>query len=130
MTATAQSRPRPGLRVGIDLVQISRIEESVRAFGERFLRRVFTVDELAYANAAPACTGERLAARFAAKEAAKKALGLDGVGWTDIEVRRAADGACEIALHGAADLASGGCHTALSMSHDGNQATAVVIAYE
>ena len=125
-----ESPPTPGLRVGIDLVQISRIEESVQAFGERFLRRVFTTDELAYAIAAPACTGERLAARFAAKEAAKKALGLDGVAWTDIEVRRAAGGACQLALHGAASRASAGCRTALSMSHDGNQATAVVIAYE
>ena len=126
----AESRSMPSLRVGIDLVQISRIEESIRAFGERFLRRVFTAGELAYARSAPASTSERLAARFAAKEAAKKALGLDGVGWTDIEILRAADGACQLALHGAAGGVAGTCRTALSMSHDGNQATAVVIAYE
>lgn len=102
----------------------------MRAFGERFLRRIFTADELGYACSAPACTSERLAVRFAAKEAAKKALGLDGVGWKDIEVRRAANGACHLALHGAARGAEGAGSTALSMSHDGNQATAVVIAYE
>ena len=112
------------LRVGIDLVQVSRIAESVQTFGERFLTRVYTDRELAYARAHP----ERLAARFAAKEAAKKALGLDGVAWRDLEVMRAESGACELALHGAARAAAGTASLALSMSHEGDFATAVVIA--
>jgi len=118
------------LRVGIDLVQISRIAGSLEAFGERFLRRVFTAGEIAYARANPARMVERLAARFAAKEAAKKALDLDGVGWVDLEVARADTGACSLVLHRAARAAAGARELALSMSHEGDHATAVVIAYE
>ena len=120
---TAMSR----LRVGIDLVQISRIAGSVESFGDRFLRRIFTTREVAYA----AGEAERLAARFAAKEAAKKALNLDGVGWAEIEVVRAPGGELELCLHGAARAAAdalGVDDVALSMSHEGDYATAVVIA--
>ncbi len=120
------SPPRPG--VGIDLVRISSIRESIESFGEKFMRRLFTPDEIAYACSAPGCTAERLAARFAAKEAARKALRLDGVGWRDIEVRRLPDGACELLLHGAARTAAQGRTFALSMSHDGDHATAIVIS--
>lgn len=114
------------LRVGIDLVQVSRIAASLEAFGERFLARVFTPGELAYARDKP----ESLASRFAAKEAVKKALELDGVGWTDIEVVRRASGACEVALHGEARTAAAalGAELALSMSHEGDFATAMVVA--
>ena len=89
------------LRVGIDLVQVSRIEESLARFGDRFLQRVFTSDEIAYATSATPHTASRLAARFAAKEATIKALGLveHASPWRDIEVRRAASGACAIELH-------------------------------
>jgi holo-[acyl-carrier protein] synthase len=114
------------LSVGIDLVQVSRIAGSVAAFGEKFLARVFTDGELAYARR----DCEKLAARFAAKEAAKKALRLDGVGWRDLEVVRDDSGACELVLHGAAREAANGRMLALSMSHEGDHATAVVIAYE
>ena len=81
------------MKVGIDLVDVSRIAASIDAFGERFLRRVFTEGEIAYARSAPALTAERLAARFAAKEAAKKALELEGVAWRDLEVARSPNGA-------------------------------------
>jgi len=50
---------RSRLRVGIDLVMISRVEESLARFGDRFLRRVFTAGEIAYATASPALTAER-----------------------------------------------------------------------
>lgn len=120
------------LRVGIDLVQISRITESVERFGERFLRRVFTDGEIAYATAAPGRASERLAARFAAKEATMKALGLvEELGdWRNIEVLRLPSGACDLVLHGgvgeaAARLGAGAF--ALSMTHEGDYATAVVI---
>ena len=119
-------------RVGIDLVQVSRITESLERFGERFLRRIFTSDEVAYATAAPAHTSARLAARFAAKEATIKALAMaqHPGGWRDIEVRRSPSGACDIALHGAVLAAAdrmGATSFALSLSHDGDYATAVVI---
>lgn len=115
------------LRVGIDLVHVGRIAESLASFGERFLRRVFTPAEVAYANG----VAERLAARFAAKEAAKKALELDGVAWHDIEVVRRPSGAVELRLHGAARAAAeaiGAHELAVSMSHEGELATAVVVA--
>lgn len=113
------------LRVGIDLVRVSRIAESLELFGERFLRRVFTDAEVAYATAAPALTAERLAARFAAKEAAMKALGLSGVGFRDIEVRSGEAGP-ELCLHGPAARARG-AELAVSLSHEGDFATAIVV---
>jgi holo-[acyl-carrier protein] synthase len=122
------SRPR-GLRVGIDLVQVSRIADSLERFGQRFTERLFTSAELAYAASAPELTCERLAARFAAKEAAKKALGLtDGIAWRHIEVARTPSGACELVLHGPAADHAGPCTLAVSLSHEGDYATAVVVA--
>jgi len=117
------------MRVGIDLVQVSRIAGSIESFGDRFVRRIFTAHEAAVAGG----EAERLAARFAAKEAAKKALNLDGVGYAEIEVVRLPGGEPELRLHGAARAAGEalGIHElALSMSHEGDYATAVVVAEE
>ena len=119
--------------MGIDIVQISRIADSLERFGERFLRRLFTADEIQYATETSDLAPERLAARFAAKEAAMKAfdLGNQGVDWREIEVRKLPGGACSLQLHGkAAALAhrGGTDEIALSLSHDGDYATAVVTA--
>ena len=79
---------------GIDIAEVPRIAESIQRFGDRFLRRVFTEDEIRYCDA-KANRAERYAARFAAKEAAMKALGTGwshGVRWRDLEVRRAVAG--------------------------------------
>jgi holo-[acyl-carrier protein] synthase len=118
------------MSVGIDLVRVSRIAESLDSFGDRFLTRVFTDGEIAYATGSPAHTAERLAARFAAKEAAIKALDLSEVGmsWRDIEVTRAPSGRCALALHGAARAAAGAVALSVSLSHEGDYATAVVLA--
>jgi holo-[acyl-carrier protein] synthase len=121
------------LRTGIDVVEIGRIDESLQRFGTRFMRRLFRDDEIAYALSADGQVSQRLAARFAAKEAAIKAFGLSetGVAWRDIEVRRQPDGACSLALHGrAAERATelGVSEIALSLSHDGDYAAAVVTA--
>ncbi len=123
----------PALRIGVDIARISTIEATLAAFGEHFLRRIFSDDEAAYSLQVPALAGQRLAARFAAKEAAMKAFGLSeaGIGWRDIEVRRAADGSCTLALHGVAGAvaAKAGCgQVAVSLSHDGDYATAMVAA--
>ena len=126
----SQSTPRTRLRVGIDLVQVSRVAESMNHFGERFLRRVFTDAEIAYATSAPDLSPMRLAARFAAKEAAKKALGLEGIGWRQIEVQRGPTGAVELVLHGnAAATAPERDELAVSLSHEGDYATAVVVTH-
>jgi holo-[acyl-carrier protein] synthase len=123
----------PRISVGIDLVRVSRVAESVARFGDRFLHRVFTEGEIAYANTSPALASERLAARFAAKEAAIKALDLAelGVTWRSIEVEREPRGKCRLVLHGparkAAD-AAGVNELSISLSHEGDYATAVVLA--
>jgi len=121
------------VRVGIDLVQVSRIAESLDKFGDRFLQRIFTEREIAYSTEAPTQISERLAARFAAKEATFKALGMNDhpMNWRDIEVERSSSGACDIALHGAMSAAArsrGIEELAVSLSHEGDFATAVVIA--
>jgi holo-[acyl-carrier protein] synthase len=121
------------LGVGIDLVMVSRIEASLAQFGDRFLRRVFTEGEVAYAMASPARTGERLAARFAAKEATIKALDLSdrGVGWRQIEVAREDSGRCRLILHGAARTAAddaGVAELSVSLTHEGDYSAAVVLA--
>ena len=123
--------PLSPFRVGFDLVQISRIVDSISCFGDGFKNRLFTADELAYAELGQGLGPERLAARFAAKEATIKALRWSnaGINWKDIEVRKLPDGDCELALHGrAAELAKGIGMTSmtLSLSHDGDYAGAVV----
>lgn len=122
-----------GLRVGIDIAQISAIGASIDAFGARFTGRFFTAAEVAYAEQAPALTMQRYAARFAAKEAAIKAFGLSeaGISWREVEVGRAPDGGCTLAVHGRAAerVERSGCtQIALSLSHDGDYATAMVVA--
>jgi holo-[acyl-carrier protein] synthase len=129
-SAVAQSQAMSKVRVGVDLVQISRIEQALADFGDRYIERVFTDDEAAYARSVEGGLAGRLATRFAAKEAAKKALDLDGVGWRDIEVRKTDSGAVELQLHGRAReaaVAAGARDLALSMSRDGDYATATLI---
>ena len=121
------------VRVGLDLVEVSRVRASMRHFGQRFLTRLFSADEVHYAMLGNDACAERLAARFAAKEAAIKALSLAevGVNWRDIEVRKQADGSCRLELRGraAAQAAQIGVSSiALSLSHDGDYAGAVVTA--
>lgn len=120
------------MRAGFDLVQVSRIKDSLRLFGNAFRNRVFTQDELVYAGSGSPAEAERLAARFAAKEAVIKALQLceTGLNWRDIEVIRQKDGDCTVALHGevAAIAAASGASFTLSMSHEGDYAGAFVVS--
>jgi holo-[acyl-carrier protein] synthase len=122
------------LRVGLDLVDVSAVAESLRgAHREHYLQRVYTEREV------EACRGpsgrvepERLAARFAAKEAAIKALPGAGeeVRLTQIEVVEEADGAVTLGLADrAAELfaASGASEIALSLTHEGGFAAATVV---
>jgi holo-[acyl-carrier protein] synthase len=127
--------PAAGVRVGIDTVSVPAIAESLAHFGERFLRRYFSEQETVDARAVQgeAAMHERLAARFAAKEAVIKALDLPeaGIAWCDIELTRAASGRPALALHGrAAEVAQalGVREWAVSISHEREQACAVVVA--
>jgi holo-[acyl-carrier protein] synthase len=117
---------------GIDIAEVPRIAESIARFGDRFLRRVFAEDEIRYCES-KANRVERYAARFAAKEAAMKALGTGwnhGVRWRDVEVTRQPGGRPTMTFHGkAAEFAArlGAVHVALSLSHTAELAIAQVI---
>jgi holo-[acyl-carrier protein] synthase len=118
--------------VGIDLVSIARMEAVVKRWGERFLTRVFTPEEVAY------CMGKSrparsLAARFAAKEAFYKAVaavGAAGVPLKDVEVVVGRGGAPSLKARGRAARALGRRKAALSISHDRDYAVAVVMTLE
>ena len=117
---------------GIDIAEVPRMAQAVERFGERFLRRVFTEGERRYCDS-KANRIERYAARFAAKEAALKAIGTGwrrGVAWTDVEVGREPGGRPTLVFHGkAAEFAAklGVKHAALSLTHTKEQAMAQVI---
>lgn len=119
---------------GVDLTEVARIERMVADQGQRFLERCFTEGERAYADRSAKRRFEHLAARFAAKEAAMKALGTgwaNGVGWTDLEIVNGPEGAPSLRVHGrAADLASERGITVwhVSLTHTGSTAMASVIA--
>jgi len=114
------------------MVEVARIRAAVERFGDRFLSRVFTPEEVRYCIS-KANSAERLAARFAAKEAGMKAVGTGlrlGVTWHDVEVVRQPGGRPELRLTGKlADFAARlGCkHLHLSLSHTADHAIAFVI---
>jgi holo-[acyl-carrier protein] synthase len=117
---------------GIDLVEIARIQRSVERYGARFLNRVFTPAEQEYCLRKRAAA-ESFAARFAAKEAAAKALGTGisrGVHWLEIEVVREPGGKPGVAFHGSAARIASGLgveRTALSLTHTAALAMASVL---
>ncbi|MGD9692253.1 MAG: holo-ACP synthase [Phycisphaerales bacterium] len=123
----------PLIAHAIDIVHVPRIARILHEQGERFLSRVFTPAESQYALSAPN-PAERLAARFAAKEAAFKALHTGwplGVAWTDVEVAKLPSGAPVYHFHNAfAQLAHdrGAVNWLLSLSHSGEYAIASAIA--
>ncbi len=88
--------------IGIDIVEVTRIQEASRRWGARFEQRIYTHQELTYCGDTPSRYW-RLAARFAAKEATLKALGTGlttGMRWQDVEIQADAVGKPEIVLHG------------------------------
>jgi holo-[acyl-carrier protein] synthase len=117
---------------GIDIAEVPRLAEAIRRFGQRFIGRIFTEGEIRYCES-KANRVERYAARFAAKEAAMKALGTGwnhGVRWRDLEVRRQPGGRPTLAFHGkAAEFAAtmGVTNVALSLTHTAEEAMAQVI---
>ena len=117
---------------GIDIAEVPRIRQSIERFGERFLRRIFTDGEMRYCDS-KMNRMERYAARFAAKEAAMKALGTGwnhGVRWVDCEVTRLPGGRPTITFHGVAGEFAAKLsvkNASLSISHTAAQAIAQVI---
>ena len=117
------------LRTGIDLIEIGRLESLNPAIRERFLNRVYTVNELADSQGLTAS----LAGRFAAKEAVVKALGcgIGRVAWKEIEIRSGKQGEPMLELHGnARQIAEEqGLDTwSISISHSREYAVAVAVA--
>ncbi len=116
------------LITGVDIIEIARVKRVYELYGDRFLRRIYTRREIAY------CRGRapQLASRFAAKEAAMKALGtgVRGIRWRDIEIVRGRGQAPRIELHGTAQARAeliGLAQIALSLSHSKDFAVASVI---
>jgi holo-[acyl-carrier protein] synthase len=130
--AVAPLVPRDGARIaiGVDTVEISRIAAVLARHGERFLSRVFTTEERAYADGRHLA----LAGRFAAKEAAAKALGtgIGPVGWRNIEVRNDPVGKPLLILHRLAATrarSQGFDEWHVSITHSRDLATAFVVGY-
>lgn len=118
--------------MGIDIIEVPRVEAAIARFGTRFVQRVFTDAEIRYCESKQN-KFERFAGRFAAKEAALKAIGTGwkrGVAWRDVEVSREPSGKPTIAFSGkAAEFAKrlGVRRASLSISHTAEQAIAQVI---
>ena len=118
------------LVTGIDIIEIHRIRDVIARWGDRFLRRIYTPEELAFCNG----KDNRLAARFAAKEATSKALGLGirGIAWKEIEVVRQRGHPPSLRLHGRAAKRAeflGIAHLTISISHSRDYAVASVVGW-
>ena len=118
--------------MGVDIAEVGRIRRAIERYGEVFLRRVYTGREREYCERFKN-KYERYAGRFAAKEAAMKALGTGwrrGVRWRDIEVVRENSGKPALALKGAAKRIAedlGVRNISITITHSGNLALAEVI---
>ena len=120
------------LGIGIDIIEVARIQASFEKFGERFVNRILLPDEIAYClshkNPAPF-----LAVRFSAKEAISKAFGTGisaQLSWQDMEVKRKESGEPFVILHGNGQklfAARGAKRLLISLSHTQNYATAVAV---
>lgn len=119
--------------LGTDMIEISRVRRSLERFGDSFRNRVFTPAEIAYCESRKRGAAESYAARFAAKEAAAKALGTGiarGVFWHDIEVRRSPGHPPTLHFSGrAAERAGalGAKHASVSLTHGRDMALATVV---
>ena len=118
--------PQGTTELGIDIIKVERIRETLARFGSRFSQRVLTPAEQRYVRDRP----ETMAGRWAAKEAVSKVLGLGvrGIGWRDIEVERLPTGQPAVRLHGRAAARAeqlGMGRIALSISHESDYAVAI-----
>jgi holo-[acyl-carrier-protein] synthase len=122
-------RPHPPegtTELGIDIIKVERIRDTLARFGQRFASRVLTPAEQRYVRDRP----ETMAGRWAAKEAVSKVLGLGvrGIGWRDIEIERLPTGQPAVRLHGRAAIRAeqlGMGRVAVSISHESDYAVAI-----
>ncbi|MEW5819907.1 MAG: holo-ACP synthase [Cyanobacteriota bacterium] len=125
--------------LGTDICQISRVKSATDKYGDKFLNKIFTNNEINYAKQSNLSIYERLAVRFATKEAVSKALGVGinkmgwnkGINWKDVEVIRQDFGKLSIELYGKAKIIATEANISkwkVSVSHMGDYATSTVIA--
>jgi holo-[acyl-carrier protein] synthase len=125
--AASPLAPPPGTtELGIDIIKVGRIRDTLARFGRRFAKRVLTPAEDRYVRDRP----ETFAGRWAAKEAVSKVLGLGvrGIGWTEIEIERLPTGAPNVRLHRRAAKRAeqlGMSRIAVSISHESEYAVAI-----
>jgi holo-[acyl-carrier protein] synthase len=120
------------ISAGLDATEVTRIQYMLDKYGDRFRHRIYTAGEIAYCERRRTAA-QSYAARFAAKEAAMKALGTGrsrGVLWRDIEVARAPGGPPQLRFHGEAGrrfTAIGGVKSVLTLTHTDQLALAQVL---
>jgi holo-[acyl-carrier protein] synthase len=118
--------------IGVDFVEVARIQHSLDRFGEKFLHRVFTQGEIDYSMSMK-FPARHLAARFAAKEAVSKAFGTGigkAMGWRDIDVHKKPSGEPFLVLEGGAkemSILRGVAQALITLSHTDNHAMAMII---
>jgi holo-[acyl-carrier protein] synthase len=118
--------------IGVDLVEVARVQHSLERFGERFLQRVFTAGEIEYSMSMK-FPARHLAARFAAKEAVSKAFGTGigkAMGWRDIDVRKKESGEPFLVLGGRAKetaISRGVTQPLITLSHTDHHAIAMIV---
>ncbi|MEY2545070.1 MAG: holo-[acyl-carrier protein] synthase [Verrucomicrobiota bacterium] len=118
--------------IGVDFVEVARIQHSLDRFGEKFLHRVFTQGEIDYSMSMK-FPARHLAARFAAKEAVSKAFGTGigkAMGWRDIDVHKKPSGEPFLVLEGGAkelSILRGVVQALITLSHTDNHAMAMIV---
>lgn len=121
------------ISAGLDAAEVPRVRDVLSRYGDRFRHRIFTAGEIAYCERKRHSAAESYAARFAAKEAAMKALGTGrsrGVLWRDIETVRLPGGPPQLRFHGEASrrfTALGGVKSLLTLTHTKELALAHVL---
>jgi holo-[acyl-carrier protein] synthase len=115
--------------IGIDIIEITRIEQSIAQYGDAFLNKLFTPDEIEYCKSKQFPT-QHFAARFAAKEAFSKAVSTGWSGefeWKNIEVKNHSTGKPDLVLYGKTADTLKGFNVFLSMSHSDSAVVAFVV---
>ena len=122
------------IKIGTDITSVKRISSAYKRFGQRFLERILTEQEMRYVLSQAPHTVSRVAGRFAAKEAASKMLGTGwhGIGWKEIEISRLPSGEPQLKLHGRAAAIAQSKRLdrfEVSISHEREFAISTVLAY-
>lgn len=120
------------LGIGIDIIEIERIQDSISKFGEKFLNKIFTIKEIEYCST-KANSAQHYAARFAAKEAISKALSTgwnNEFHWKEIEISNLSSGAPIVELSGKmSEFLTGNKRLKITMSHSDNYVTCFAIYF-